>query len=326
MSIKGTASAPCVLSEGVPQGSVMGPLCFSMYTAPLENVIEKCGIGKMIYADDTQIYVSIPKCTSRATVITQIESCLCEIREWSLQNSLKLNLGRTEVVHVKPRDKLQPSLSITVSDIPVLSVSKARDLGVIVQDDLRLNTHIDNICKSAAKGLYRIGKIRHFLDKATTERLVHAFIFSYLDFNNGLFLGISETQLNKLQRVQNSAARLVTRKRKFEHITPILRSLHWLPIRARVQFKILTLVFKCLCGNAPVYLTELIKPYQPTRNLRSQSKNLLSEIRVKSKTFGDRAFANTAPKLWNNLPQGIRSLTDFDQFKSRLKTHLFDNY
>ena len=189
-----------------------------------------------------------------------------------------------------------------------------------------MNTHIDNICKSAAIGLHRIGKIRHFLDKATTERLVHAFIFSYLDFNNGLFLGISETQLNKLQRVQNSAARLVTRKRKFEHITPILRSLHWLPIRARVQFKILTLVFKCLCGNAPVYLTELIKPYQPTRNLRFQAKNLLSEIRVKSKTFGDRAFANTAPKLWNNLPQGIRSLTDFDQFKSKLKTYLFDNY
>ena len=99
-----------------------------------------------------------------------------------------------------------------------MSVSKARDLGVIVQDDLRLNTHIDNICKSAAIGIHRIGKIRHFLDKAIKERLVHAFIFIYLDFNNGLFLGISETHRDKLQRVQNSAARLVTRKRKFERI------------------------------------------------------------------------------------------------------------
>ena len=126
--------------------------------------------------------------------------------------------------------------------------------------------------------------------------------------------------------LQNSAARLVTRKRKFEHVTPILRGLHWLPIRARIQFKVLTLVFKCLHENAPAYLSELIKQYQPSRNLRSQSKNLLCEIRVKSKTFGDRAFEKTAPKLWNNLSQNIRSITDFDQFKSMLKTHLFDNY
>ena len=132
-------------------------------------------------------------------------------------------------------------------------------------------------------------------------------------------------QLAGLQRLQNSAARLVTRKRKFEHITPILRSLHWLPIRARIKFKVLTLVFKCLYGNAPAYLSELIKPYQPGRNLRSQSKNLLSEIRVKSKTFGDRAFEKMAPTLWNKLPQNIRHITDFDKFKSMLKTHLFDN-
>ena len=110
--INGSASAPSVLTEGVPQGSVMGPLCFSMYTAPLEDVIEKCGISKIIYADDTQIYVSIPKCTSRATVIAQIESCLCQVQEWSLQNSLKLNLGKAEVVHVRPRDKLPSSLSL----------------------------------------------------------------------------------------------------------------------------------------------------------------------------------------------------------------------
>ena len=118
----------------------------------------------------------------------------------------------------------------------------------------------------------------------------------------------------------------MTRKRKFEHITPILRSLHWLPIRARIQFKVLTLVFKCLHGNAHAYLSEFIKQYQPSRNLRSQSKNVLCEIRVKSKTFGDRAFEKMAPKLWNNLPQNIRPITDFDKFKSMLKTHLFDNY
>ena len=147
---------------------------------------------------------------------------------------------------------------LSLSDTPILSVSKARDLGVIVQDDLGMKTHINNMCKSAAMGLHRIGKIRHFLDRSTTERLVHAFIFSHLDCNNGLLLGVPEAQLTRLQCVQNSAARLFTRKRKFEHVTPTLRSLHWLPIRARILFKVLTLVFKCLHGNAPAYLSELI--------------------------------------------------------------------
>ena len=213
--INGASSSPCDLNEGVPQGSVMGPLCFSMYTAPLEDEIEKCGISKMVYADDTQIYISIPKHTNHAQVIAQIESCLCKIQEWSLQNSLKLNLGKTEVLHVRPRDKLSSSMSITVSDIPILSISKARDLGVIVQDDLGMKAHINNMCKSAAMGLHKIGKIRHVLDRSTTEKLVHAFIFSHLDCNNGLLLGVPEAQLTKLQRAQNSVASLVTHKRKF---------------------------------------------------------------------------------------------------------------
>ena len=194
------------------------------------------------------------------------------------------------------------------------------------RSDLGMKTHINNMCKSAAMGLHRIGQIRIFFDRSTTERLVHAFIFSQLDCNNGLLLGVPEAQLTRLQRLQNSAARHVTRKRKFEHVTPILRSLHWLPIRARIQFKVLTLVFKCLHGNAPAYLSELIKQYHPSCNFRSQSKNLLSEICVKSKTFGDRAFEKMAPNLCNNLPKNISSITDFDEFKSMLKAHLFDNY
>ena len=182
---------------------------------------------------------------------------------------------------------------------------------------------MNNICKSASFGLYRIGRIRKYLDERTTEQLVHAFITSHLDNNNALLYGIQNVLLNKLQRVQNAAARLVARKGKFEHISDILQSLHWLPVKSRIEFKLLVLVFKCFHGSAPGYLQELIQLYEPKRNLRSQSKNLLVKSRVNTKMFGDRAFQNIAPDLWNSLPQYLREIDNLDSFKTQLKTHLF---
>ena len=136
--------------------------------------------------------------------------------------------------------------------------------------------HVGNRCKSAALGLHKIGKIRKYLDRGTTEKLVHAFITCHLDNNNGLLYGIPDALLRRMQYIQNSAARLITKKRKFDSIFQILQELHWLPIKSRIKFKLLTMVFRCIQGSAPVYLQEIIKSYKSKRNLRSDSKNLLN--------------------------------------------------
>ena len=127
-----------------------------------------------------------------------------------------------------------------------------------------------------------------------------------------------------MQYIQNSAARLIAKKRKLDPISPILQELHWLPIKSRIKFKLLTMVFRCIQGSAPVYLQEIIQSYKPKHNLRSNSQNLLNQMRVRTKLFGDRAFAKAAPELWNSLPQSLRDIS-LDQFKSRLKTFLFLN-
>ena len=126
-----------------------------------------------------------------------------------------------------------------------------------------------------------------------------------------------------LQLLQNSAARVLTRTRGREHITPVLKSLHWLPVCFRIDFKVLLVVFKCLNGLGPSYLSELLLSYQPSRTLRSSGAGLLVVPHTKTKTHGEAAFSHYGPKLWNSLPENIRTAETVDVFKRRLKTHLF---
>ncbi|MCJ8744369.1 hypothetical protein PDJAM_G00117870, partial [Pangasius djambal] len=124
-----------------------------------------------------------------------------------------------------------------------------------------------------------------------------------------------------LQIVQNAAARVLTRTRKYEHITPVLSTLHWLPVRFRIDFKILLLTYKALNGLAPQYLSDMLVLYVPPRLLRSKDAGCLSVPRI-AKT-GGRAFSYQAPKLWNSLPVNVREADTVSVFKSRLKTYLF---
>ncbi len=124
-------------------------------------------------------------------------------------------------------------------------------------------------------------------------------------------------------RFQNAAARILTRSRKYDHITPILQSLHWLYIKFRISYKILLLTYKALNDLAPAYLTNPLSPYNPTRSLRSQNSGLLVVPRIAKSTKGGRTFSYLAPKLWNSLPDNVRGSDTLSLFKSRLKTHLF---
>ncbi len=155
------------------------------------------------------------------------------------------------------------------------------------------------------------------------EIVIHALISSRLDYCNSLYIGLPQSTLSRLQMVQNAAARFLTGTKKRDHITPVLASLHWLPIKLRVDFKVLLFAYKALHNSAPDYICDLIKPYTASRSLRSSDQLLLSVPRSRCKTKGDRAFSVVAPKLWNSLPLNIRASPSLDAFKSSLKTYFY---
>ncbi|XP_072046906.1 uncharacterized protein [Amphiura filiformis] len=189
-----------------------------------------------------------------------------------------------------------------------------------------MSSHVDNLCKSALLGIRKIGRIRQYLTRESTTKLVHAFVTSKLDTCNSLLYGLPDREIAKVQKVQNVAARLVLRISRHEHITPALEELHWLPIKQRVAYKIMLVTYKALHGMSPVFISDIIHVYVPTRSLRSSAGCRLKVIKSSTKFYGDRSFAFAASKLWNDLPSEIRQATTLGIFQSRLKTHLFRQY
>ena len=187
---------------------------------------------------------------------------------------------------------------------------------------------LKKVTQSCHFQLKNIGKIRDLIDKDIARMLVHSFLTSRLDYCkcNCLYAGVPFYLLERLQKIQNKAARLVLRKGRKHDSKELLRLLHWLPVQKRVDFKIVCLVFKSLNNLSTSYIQDLIEIYKPTRALRSSASISLKKKPVPPNSFVGRAFSFNAPKIWNNLSHGTRSFTSLQSFKKCLKTEFFKSY
>ena len=328
--VNGAESRSFDLQFGLAQGSCLGPLLFTIYTGELSDIIKPHLPAVMCYADDTQLYVSFsPKDNcGEVEAIAAMERCIKDIQKWMKESKLQLNTDKTELLLIGTKQQLQKinMSTLCVGNDLIKPSKEVKNLGVWLDPSLTMNTHINKTCSIAFHHLYNLRRIRKYLSQESVEVLIHSLIYSRIDYCNSLYLGLPDYQIQKIQRVQNAAARLAYNAGKYCHITPLLFKLHWLPIRERILFKILLITYKAVHGHAPNYIKELIKFKKPGKyNLRSNSDNLLLEIE-KLKTYttlGDRAFQVAAPKLWNNLPFNIRSSLFLPSFKKALKTYLF---
>jgi len=191
---------------------------------------------------------------------------------------------------------------------------------------MSFESHVNIQCRNAYFHLRCLARIKQFLTPACLETLIHAFITCKLDFCNSLFVGVPQYLIQRLQSVQNSAARLITGSRRYDHITPVLYDLHWLPVQQRIQFKVLLIIYKARQSQSPTYISELFTDYCPSRSLRSADSELLQVPFTRSSYIRDRAISHAGPRLWNLLPVNLRSCASLDAFKSGLKTHLFKEH
>ena len=240
---------------------------------------------------------------------------------WMYFHFLKLNDDKTEVILITPRS-IQNKISlptIQVGNSDVTPSESARNIRVMFDANMSIATQlqITTMCRSAWYQLRNIREVRHSLTTEATIHLVCALVFSRLDWGTSCCMGCQ-----KLQRVQNSVARLVAKCPRSDHITPILRKLHWLPVKQRIQYKLLVTTYKALHGSAPSYPSEMLQPYKSTRTLRSNELQLLHVPRAPC-GYGDRSFTVAAPRLWNSIPLVIKSCTNTFIFKNRIKTYLF---
>ena len=323
VNVDGSKSGCVELHFAVPQGSILGPKKYTYYSKPIGNIIKHHNMDYMIYADDSQIYIVIRPSTIYVT-IGRVEQLVSEIQKWMEENMLKLNEDKTEVLLIAPPRKQHylNNITFTFGSSTITPSQKIKNLGCWWNATFTMDTQVDYIVRICNFQLRKINRIKKYLTPAAVKTLVQSLVISRLDYGNAMFAGAQDYLIKKLQRVQNTAARVITGLGKYDHITMTLYELHWLPVEKRIQFKILLLTFKALNGLAPSYISDLLVLFSQPRHLRSRGQSHLAPPHTK-RGYGDRCFTVVAPQLWNEIPDSVKFVANVGAFKCQLKTHLF---
>ena len=260
VSLSNHCSAFTPVHSGVPQGSVLGPMLFTMYTKPLSAIIDSHSIIHHSFADDLQLQMSAPP-DRISELLHSMQSCISDVKAWATANMLKLNDNKTELMLVtSKRTKHLHSLptSITIGNAQIPFNKSVKNFDFTLDCHLTMNAHVSNIARTCYFELRRLASIRRFLTSTATATLVSAFILSRIDYCNSLLLGSTHDVTSHLQRIQNYAARVILRLQKSSSITIHLKSLHWLPVKVRSTYKIACLCYHCHSSTAPSYVTDML--------------------------------------------------------------------
>ena len=310
------------LGYGVAQGSVLGPDLFNIYIRSLCKYLEPIKLSIFGFADDHQLLKSFLPLLQVQALGEDIQSCFKAIANWMNNFYLKLNPDKTKFLLIMP-PSMAKEICIGGTFIDgkcIRFVKSAKNLGVLLDEELSFEAQILTLVKSCFHVIRNLSRIKDFLTYEQLRTAVSAYILSKLDYCNSIYYGINSVLLNKMQYVQNSAARLLRKKGSFHQLdtNACFKKLHWLRIRERIIFKICLLVHKSLIGAAPTSLKKLLQFMSSDRTLKLVQLPYYTN-------FGKRSFSRIGPKVWNLLPMDLRLESSTTKFKTDLKTFLFEN-
>ena len=272
------------------------------------------------YADDHQLLKGFNLIFQVEVLVEGIQETFDVIENWMRENFLKLNSDKTQIMIVAPEAILK-DIKINGTFINgkcIRFVNSAKNLGVYFDSTLSMDVQVQKVVSSCFSTIRLLSRIKHFLITEQLQLLVCSLVLSVIDYCNILYYGMSNENLKKLQIVRISAARLACKVNIYDRVPSeeLFRRLHWLKVRERIAYKVLVVVDKCVYGNAPSDVKDLVRFSQSNRTKKLEVRPCLGEM-------GNRAFSVCGPRLWNCLPTELRMNGNREDFKKKLKTYLF---
>ena len=252
------------------------------------------------------------------------------MKDWCDSRRLQLNSSKTEIIwfasktnHAKLKHH---ELSLRLNGSVVEPATVVKDLGAYLDQELNLRIHVAKISASCYFHLRRLRQLRYIATSSTMQTLVSSIILTRLDYCNALLAGLPKSTLAPLTRILHAAIRLVANLPYDGSVSKALRERHWLPVDYRIGYKLCLMMHAVVHGRAPSYICDLVVPLATMKNrerLRSHSSGDYDVPRVRT-LFGSRAFSVAGPVAWNQLPTNLRTVAPVENFKSKLKTYLFE--
>ena len=323
--INSTLSEALNLESGVPQGSILGPLLFSIYVNDLPSITSKCPTES--YVDDTKMYMcfSAKECDSTMLFINED---LERIRNGCIQNLLLINPGKTQLMVYGSRQivaKLPECSQLSLLGKALTPNESIKDLGVNFDRNLNFNEHIIKVPAQCMSALGQINRVKHVFNKELLITIINSLVFSKLFYCSSVWSMISEGNIKKLQSVQNFAARIIGGLRKYDHVTPILKELQWIPVKKHLFYRDAVLAFKCMNGLAPNYLSSLFTTRDAVSRRTTRQSDQVN-LPLFTSVKGQNSFKYRIAKLWNELPPDIKLCGSISVFKFNLKKELLRQF
>lgn len=288
--------------KGVPQGSILGPLLFMLYTMDLGRCVDNCSIHQ--FADDTQIYSSYTSEDAKR-VFTCLNASLESISNYSMRHGLKLNPSKSAVINFG-NTLSDLALDIVLDNVKIQSMETVKNLGIYIDKDLRFRAHVKHLIQKAFGALRALYKSKHILNKGLRKNLCETLVLShanYADVVYGPCLDVRSS--SRIQKIQNSCIRFICKVPRRDHISPKLVELKWLNMFNRRKLHIATFVHGVLERGSPHYLKEKLKRRELVHDLNTRNTHLLDIPRHKTTLF-KRSFSYNAANVYNSVPHSIQ--------------------